>query len=72
MSGLGDSFNIPHFISSESLEGLRAKMLENNLKDKVQYNYYSIIFDGSNYVAFYYRIAKELSALKKIKSSKKV
>jgi hypothetical protein len=65
MAETGNSFRIPHYISSESLEGLRAKMLENNLKDKQQHNYYQILHDGSQYVAFFYKIAVEENLVKR-------
>lgn len=60
----GNVFNIPHFIDSESLEGLRVKMLENNIKYSSEFNYYSIIFDGKKYVAFFYKEADESKILK--------
>jgi hypothetical protein len=67
MAQPGNIFNIPHFVSSESPEGLRAKMLENNLKAKTEYKYYSIIYDGKRYLAFYYKTTDEVVLIKRKK-----
>lgn len=72
MAALGNIFNIPHFITSESVEGLRGKMLENNAKYSREFDYYSIIFDGKNYIAFFYMMAEESQFLRKKQITKKV
>jgi hypothetical protein len=59
-----NSFNIPHFVSAETPEGLRAAMLKNNIKYKSQFNYFSIIYDGKRYIAFFYMLAKEANLVK--------
>lgn len=64
----GNSFNIPHVLSSETVEGLRAKMLDNNLVNQCEFVYYQIIHDGRRFHAFYYKLADEISLLNKKKS----
>lgn len=65
MAQPGNSFNIPHFISAGSPEGLRRKLLENNLVNGTEYQYYSIVFDGNSWFAWYYREASEKPKLVK-------
>jgi hypothetical protein len=65
MALVGNSFNIPHFITALSPEGLRRKLLDNNLKNGTEFNYYQIIFDGKNWVAWYYKEAQEKPKLTK-------
>ena len=59
----GNSFNIPHFVSAESPEGLRVAMLKNNLRYKSQFQYYAIVFDGRIYTAWFYKESKESKGL---------
>lgn len=65
---VGDIYNIPHVISSETVEGLRDLILQNNLIGNAEYTYYQIIHDGRRFHAFYMKTAPEkLSILKKLK-----
>jgi hypothetical protein len=64
---MGNSFNIPHFISAESPERLRALMLENNVKMKAECQYFQIVFDGQRWIAWYYKEADEKGFLLKKK-----
>lgn len=69
----GNVFNLPHVLSSETVEGLRAKMLDNNLSNKTEYVYYQIVHDGRRFHAFYMKLSEEnnlLSKKKIIKSNK--
>jgi hypothetical protein len=59
----GNSFNIPHYVSAESPEGLRIAMLRNNIKFRAQFNYYAIVFDGQKYTAWYYKESQESKAV---------
>lgn len=65
MAFVGNAFNIPHFISAQSPQALRVKLLENNLRDKMEYQYFSIGFDGKNWVAWFYKEASEKPKLVK-------
>lgn len=62
-------FNVPHVVSAETVESLRAKMLENNTDNKIEYVYYQIVHDGKRFHAFYMKPAEEYNLLikKKIK-----
>jgi len=63
---LSNPFNIPHYIKAASPEGLRLAMLQNNLRLKAECKYFDISFDGSNWVAWFYRSASEgVTILKK-------
>lgn len=67
---IGDIYNIPHVISSETVEGLRDLMLNNNLVGNAEYTYYQIIHDGRRFHAFYMKPAQEKNAiLKKVKKN---
>jgi hypothetical protein len=57
---IGNSLdNIPHFLSARTPKGLRVAMLRNNLKWKLVFNYYQIIFDGKRWYAWYQMNAVE-------------
>ena len=45
--------NIPHFIKARSPKGLRRLMLRNNVKYKLIFNYYQIVFDGKDWYAWF-------------------
>lgn len=51
--------NIPHFVSARSPKALRTAMLKNNIKWKMIFNYYQIIFDGKKWYAWYQMNALE-------------
>lgn len=55
----GNSFNIPHYLRASTPEALRLKMLENNLKSKLEYRYFDISFDGKNWIVWFYKEATE-------------
>lgn len=66
MSVVGNAFNIPHFLKAATPEGLRLRMLENNLVMKAECRYFDISFDGQVWVVWFYKIAQEQpSAIKK-------
>ena len=68
----GNAFNLPHVLSSETVEGLRAKMLENNLANQAEFVYYQIVHDGRRFHAFYMKLSEDgnLLSKKKIKTPK--
>lgn len=59
MSQAGNVFNIPHFLKAGSPEGLRLKMLQNNLILKAECQYFDISFDGKAWHVWYFRPANE-------------
>jgi hypothetical protein len=67
---MGDMFNVPHVLSSETVEGLTALMLETNLKTKLENKFYSIVHDGRRFHAFYYKVSDDSQLLAKIKPKK--
>lgn len=66
----GNVFNYPHVISAETVEGLRSAMLQNNLDNKTEYVYYSIVHDTRRFHAFYMKLDDQFVLLKKKKSTK--
>lgn len=69
MSAPGNTFNVPHFLKAGSPEGLRLKMLENNMLMKAECQYFQIAFDGKDWVAWFYRIASESRMINKRKGA---
>jgi hypothetical protein len=67
----GNIFNVPHVISSETVEGLRALMLENNQQYKSEFVYYQIVHDGRRFHAFYMKQSDDLILLQKKKQKQK-
>lgn len=47
------SLNIPHFITAKNPRELQKKMLQNNIKDSMQYQYTDIVFDGKQWIAWF-------------------
>ena len=45
--------NVPHFLVARSPMGLRNAMLKNNIKHGLIFDYYQIIFDGKNWIAWF-------------------
>jgi hypothetical protein len=61
-------FNIPHFLSAETPEGLRQLMLANNVSRLREFRY-QIVHDGTNWVAWFYDEASETKVFtKKVKN----
>lgn len=54
----GNYKRIPHYFKARSLDGLRALLLANNLKEQLEYSYEIKKIDNEWY-AFYYEIVKE-------------
>jgi len=46
--------NMPLFIEAPDKRQLVAKMMENNMRDKIDYKYFSVMKDGKKWVAWYY------------------
>lgn len=67
----GNAFNVPHVLSSETVEGLRAKMLENNLFYQTEFVYYQIVHDTKQFHAFYMKLSDDLILLQKKKPKNK-
>lgn len=65
MATPGNMFNVPHFLKAGSPEGLRLKMLENNVVMKAECQYFQIVHDGKEWTAWFYRIAPESRMLNK-------
>lgn len=51
----GNITHIPHFVEAPSLEELQRRMLQRNVSDKAQYQYFDIQKDNNRWVAFYYK-----------------
>ena len=67
-----NALRIPHFLSAGSPEGLRRKMLENNIKDGKVYNYFQIVHTGSKWFAWYHKNAElDIKTELAIKADKK-
>lgn len=47
------SFKTPRFLKSKTPKGLERAMLQNNIKRKA-WHQYQIVFDGSEWLAWYY------------------
>jgi hypothetical protein len=62
------SLNIPHVLSSETVEGLRDLMLKNNLETNKEHHYYQIVHDSKRFHAFYMKEADDINFLKKKKT----
>ena len=45
--------NIPHFVTAKSPKELQRKMLVNNMNSSMQYEYFSIQFDGKQWFAWF-------------------
>jgi hypothetical protein len=67
MSGVGNPFNVPHYVKAASPESLRLKLLENNLLLKAECQYFSIVYDSTSkeWVAWFYKVANEQPSLVK-------
>lgn len=46
--------NMPLFIEANDKRALITKMMENNMKDKIDYKYFQVMKDGKKWVAWYY------------------
>lgn len=63
MANPGSIFNIPHYLKAASPEGLRLKMLENNIRLKAECQYFDISYDGKVWVVWFYFTAAEATSI---------
>jgi len=49
-----DIFRIPRFLVANTKEELVKKMLKNNIEKDKEFDYYLIVKEGSQWVAWYY------------------
>lgn len=61
MSQVGNVFNIPTFVRARSAQALCAAMIEKNVSEKREYQYFQIQFcaDDGYWYAWFYEVSKE-------------
>lgn len=57
-----NEYRVPNYVGANSRAALIQAMLNNNLKDKKEYDYYFFEKDGNNYFAWYYKSVKPANA----------
>lgn len=63
--------NVPQFVTATSKENLIQRMINQNIKDSIEHNYFSIQQDKQFWVAWYYDKANQTEDMPSIKKTKK-
>lgn len=63
--------NVPQFVTATSKENLVQRMIDQNIKDSIEHNYFSIQQDKQFWVAWYYDKATKTEDMPSIKKTKK-
>jgi hypothetical protein len=61
----GNNNTLPNFIKARSAKALRVSMIKNNVRLKMSYVDYHIVYDGKNWYAWYNEPIWENEQLKK-------